>query len=109
MKGAFMQGMFNYWERMKMGDFSKDNLYEIYGNYLAQFTELAQLANKYGVYFELNISPEGDIEFRSRKYFEKNSKQCVNTMEIKQGKDYVNENCRTTVLKDLKGENSGKE
>lgn len=91
-----------------METFSKQDLYGLYEKYLVQFTELAQAANKNGVHLELNVSPNGEIQFRSRRYFVANSKECVNTLEIVQGKTYVNENCRTTVLHDLKGDSGGK-
>ena len=84
-----------------MADFNKPQLYALYDKYLATFTEIAQAANKFGVYLEVDTSPNGDIQFRSRDYFTKNNKNCVRTLEIRQGKDYVNENCRTTILNEL--------
>lgn len=85
--------------------FTKPQLYAIYGTYLKEFAEMAQMAQGNGVYLEVNISPDGDIQFRSREYFTKNKKECVRTLEIRQGKEYVNENCRTTILKELEETN----
>lgn len=90
-----------------MDKFTKEQLYNIYGKFLMKFTELAQLANKHKVYLEVDVSPDGDIEFKSREYFFKNGKSCVTAHEIRQGRNYVNENSRTIVLHDPKEEKNG--
>lgn len=101
MKKAIMLVMYKRSKGEEMHKFSKDQLYDIYGKYLEKIAEIAQIAHQNNVFIEINISPDGDIEFRSREYYTECNKECVTTQEIKQGRDYVNENIRTTVLHGL--------
>ena len=83
-----------------MSNFSKEQLYQIYGEYLPSFIRLAQLSNEYDVHFELDVSPSGNIKFHSREYATENNKDICRSHVITQGKNHVSDGNRTTILRE---------
>ena len=53
-----------------MSNFTKDDLFEIYNKYLPTFVELAQIAVKNNISFEIDTSASGRIEITSRHWDE---------------------------------------
>ena len=49
-----------------MSNFTKEELYRLYDILLPHFTTLAEEANAHGIHLNVDISPEGRIEFTSR-------------------------------------------
>lgn len=78
-----------------MSNFSKEELYEIYGNFLPSFTDLAREANARNIELFLTVDTEGGIRFESRDYFEDKGSKYVRTHHIKQDIDSVGDGTDT--------------
>lgn len=73
-----------------MSNFSKEQLSEIYGEYLPMFTKLANEAIRNGVDLSLDIDDKGKISFTSKEWKETDGElKLIAKHYIKQGKDYV--------------------
>lgn len=86
-----------------MSNFSKEQLYKVYEQFLSHFTELAQISQENHVGFEFTTDNDGEIMFSSRQYFyDDKNRTCVKIHRIQQGKLSVSEESKTVVLKENK-------
>lgn len=79
-----------------MSTFTKEKLYALHERYMSTFAELAVLAEKENVDFQVKISTTGTISFESNDWFTTDKgKRAVRIFEIEHGKNHVEESSKT--------------